>query len=693
MPKPKNPDAVISSVQVTDATVVVSTAGTKPAPSSKLRNYELDYGDGSPILTGNGAPPASFPPYTYAASSTYRIKLQVWDKNGYTDSDTREVDVVVPTPEPPHPNLPSAPTGLTASVQSATIASLHWNASANATSYTIERSPHGLNTFTAKATGTGLDFIDANLSPSTTYDYRVKASNAEGDSPYSPLTTVSTPSLPVPAGDVLTLADLHYVGAIRLNQQGSQLQFSFGGLALRKVNGKTRFLIPQDYKQGHAPAEFESPGEYDINGVLISGSAFTSAYATAPVAPLITNWGVNKDGSNYDFYHGIAGKWYDADGKEFNDFPPSGGGAAIWNCFYENGKFHAMYGAMYGAYHEWGHMFCTLDDPAGPISTAYGPFNIQSPGNTPYPTSDGTYTRGLRRASYFLKTHDGGYGHGGAQSGSYQQGQGPDGPTLFLGFTPPGVTTPSGYPNTLVTPYKGLLYYTLNGIMDVNDGSLPVGQPIWSFRQPGFPYPYERSQGGHTAINPALNGGIGTWVETDQLAGMAYLRAGTKHGYIAVVAKCSNHKIGSNQIGCSVGGQTVSHNWYAAGGNQFCDHGCESPVQITGPVTTYRELMFAIYDPKKIDEVKAGTRVDYSVDPESFIYPTDDMDAHIQLPTVGIVGPHASGVAVDEENNMMYLLVIQRDDTTFGFTWPLIYAFQARTPIATVIGPTPTITC
>src|SRR5512138_2538386 len=160
-------------------------------------------------------------------------------------------------------------------------------------------------------------------------------------------------------------------------------------------------------------------------------------------------------------------------------------------------------------------MFCMLDNPdtgIGPLSTAYGPFNIQSP-----------YATGLRGASYFLKTHDSGYGHGGANPGAYQQGGGPDGPTLFLGFPLPDTSTPQGYPNTVVTPDKGLVYYSLSAYTNHADGSLPPGQPIWSFRQPGYPYVYESSQGAWMAINPALNGGGGTWTECDNLGGMVYV--------------------------------------------------------------------------------------------------------------------------------------------------------------------------
>src|SRR5215510_3004383 len=45
-----------------------------------------------------------------------------------------------------------------------------------------------------------------------------------------------------PPGDVISLSNIHYMGAIRLQQSGVVLQFARGGLALRRVGGKTRFL-------------------------------------------------------------------------------------------------------------------------------------------------------------------------------------------------------------------------------------------------------------------------------------------------------------------------------------------------------------------------------------------------------------------------------------------------------------------
>jgi len=590
MAKPKYPKAELSIISNENGILTLSTAGTKPAPSSRLQTWYIEWGDNN-NQEGSGNPPGQLI-HEYETNGKYDILFIIHDHNSYSDGFNMSPFIVKAVP--PIPPIP-----------------------------------------------------------------------------------------PIPE-DVISLSNIHYMGAIRFTISSS-LQFTAGGLALRKVGGKTRFFILQDQNQRYTPAEYESPAEFDSSGNLISGTPLTADYHTTPQASLVTNWGINNDSSPYDFYHGVAGKWYDSIGNAANDFFYYGGGGGIpVNCFYQGGRLYVMYGALYGTYHEWGHMFCTLDnsnDGVGPVSTAYGPFNIQSPMSIPYPSSPTTEFKGLRGASYFLKTHDGGYGHGGAGAGaSFQQGSGPDGPTLFTGFTLPDTTTPQGYPNVILTPYKSLVYYTLNGIMNPADGSISPGQPIWSFRQGGYPYTYESAQGAYLAINPNLNGGVGTWTELDNLPGMVYANIGTKHGYIACMVRCSNHNIGSFQTGCTFGGETVAHTWYNAGGGSppFCDHGCPSPVGVTGPVTTKRELVFCIYDPSKLDEVKAGTRVDYSVDPEQFIYPTNDMDSLIQLVGPDTTGPALSGCIIDETNNMFYILANQKDDTTFGLTWPLIYAFQVR---------------
>jgi hypothetical protein len=58
---------------------------------------------------------------------------------------------------------------------------LDWNAATAASSYIIQRSTDGLN-FTAIGTATGTSYVDASLTNSSTYHYKVRAVNALGES-------------------------------------------------------------------------------------------------------------------------------------------------------------------------------------------------------------------------------------------------------------------------------------------------------------------------------------------------------------------------------------------------------------------------------------------------------------------------------------------------------------------------------
>lgn len=93
---------------------------------------------------------------------------------------------------------PAAPANLTAIPQSTTSIALSWLSSVTATSYTLERSPHSAGTFVVIATQAGLTFTDTALTPNTSYDYRVKATNAGGSSPYSSIASATTFQQPPP---------------------------------------------------------------------------------------------------------------------------------------------------------------------------------------------------------------------------------------------------------------------------------------------------------------------------------------------------------------------------------------------------------------------------------------------------------------------------------------------------------------
>ncbi len=110
----------------------------------------------------------------------------------------------------PGPVLPTAPTNLSASVQSTTSVRLLWNDSSSGTtsSFKIERSSDGVN-FTQIGTtaASTTNFLDTGLTEGAGYDYRVRASNSVGDSGYS-----NAVSATLPSGDLTYVSDLAWVG-------------------------------------------------------------------------------------------------------------------------------------------------------------------------------------------------------------------------------------------------------------------------------------------------------------------------------------------------------------------------------------------------------------------------------------------------------------------------------------------------
>jgi fibronectin type 3 domain-containing protein len=81
-----------------------------------------------------------------------------------------------------------------------------WSICFGAASYSVQRSPAGENTWSTIHSGiTGLSYLDTTAVPGTTYDYRVIATNASGDSAPSVSDTgrrAVAPSIPNPPADV-----------------------------------------------------------------------------------------------------------------------------------------------------------------------------------------------------------------------------------------------------------------------------------------------------------------------------------------------------------------------------------------------------------------------------------------------------------------------------------------------------------
>jgi regulation of enolase protein 1 (concanavalin A-like superfamily) len=76
---------------------------------------------------------------------------------------------------------------------------LTWNAVAGATTYRVERKgPADADFVEIAASVAGTSYADTGRSPQTSYDYRVRAENAGGLSPYSAVANAVTPAAPTP---------------------------------------------------------------------------------------------------------------------------------------------------------------------------------------------------------------------------------------------------------------------------------------------------------------------------------------------------------------------------------------------------------------------------------------------------------------------------------------------------------------
>ncbi|MDQ3985704.1 MAG: S8 family serine peptidase [Actinomycetota bacterium] len=100
------------------------------------------------------------------------------------------------TPAAPITTAPSAPSGLSATAKSSTQIDLAWSDVAGESGYKVERSPNG-NSKWAQIGTTGQNvttFSNTGLRASTTYHYRVMATNAYGTSAPSNTASAQTPS-------------------------------------------------------------------------------------------------------------------------------------------------------------------------------------------------------------------------------------------------------------------------------------------------------------------------------------------------------------------------------------------------------------------------------------------------------------------------------------------------------------------
>ena len=143
---------------------------------------------------------------------------------------------------------PATPTGLSATAISYNRVNLAWTAASGATSYTVFRSTVSGGTFNSVGTSTTNTYADTETAGSTTYYYKVSASNSGGSSAQTSQVSATTPA--APAGLKIhfkknTVANWTVFNAYYWASNGSPISNSWPGSAMTaEANSWYGFTIP-----------------------------------------------------------------------------------------------------------------------------------------------------------------------------------------------------------------------------------------------------------------------------------------------------------------------------------------------------------------------------------------------------------------------------------------------------------------
>src|SRR6202162_4233502 len=146
-------------------------------------SWSWDFGDGSKLSCNDST--CRNPTHFYTDPRTYDVTLRITLKQGQSGiSDAMTRSIAISQPGVP----PVAPSNLVAAASSSSTTSLRWaDNSNNETGFKVERKTGTSGTY-AEIARQGPDqnfFSDSGLAPTTPYCYRVRVTNADGDSGYS----------------------------------------------------------------------------------------------------------------------------------------------------------------------------------------------------------------------------------------------------------------------------------------------------------------------------------------------------------------------------------------------------------------------------------------------------------------------------------------------------------------------------
>lgn len=168
-----------------------------------------------------GANVVTFSDTTASAGTTYQYRVLATNGSGTSNPST---SVSATT-------IPPTPTGLNATVVSATQVNLSWSNVPGETGYTVQRSTDGVNFSQIGTTGANVvTFSDTTAVAGTTYQYRVIATHAAGSS--APSSSVSATTIPA-----ASLLSATAVSSSQINLSWTNVAGETGYVIERSANG------------------------------------------------------------------------------------------------------------------------------------------------------------------------------------------------------------------------------------------------------------------------------------------------------------------------------------------------------------------------------------------------------------------------------------------------------------------------
>ena len=242
--------------------------------------YSLDGGTGWQEYTSE---------VTISSAGTYTITARQTDGSGNTSDTSTPIVVTIAY-------APSAPSGVTATAQSASEIHISWvDTSDDETSFEIQRIRTGdanYETLDDSLPANTTSYQDDGLLSETEYRYRVRASNSMGDSSWSAEAIESTDELPAPSGLSATASSCTEITLTWTDNSSSE-----DGFHIRIVgDGSTVYVDESANATSHELSGLKPLTTYtfDVRAFDTGGS---SAYCSSASESTFTPWETSTTGS------------------------------------------------------------------------------------------------------------------------------------------------------------------------------------------------------------------------------------------------------------------------------------------------------------------------------------------------------------------------------------------------------------